>query len=706
MSQNLLFLLLGLGAGAVYAMLALGLVLEYRAGGVINFAHGAMAMFMAYVYVFLRQDGDLVLPWVGLPHKFSLQDGDVGAVPALLICVVYAALLGLVVYGLIFRQLRRSPPLAKVGASVGLMLGLTSIATLNFGTATVSAPPLFTTGSVELAGLAVPTDRLYLTAIAVVMAAALALLFRSTRFGLATRAAAETEKGTALLGISPDRVAAANWMLGTLLAAVAGILILPITNLDPNSFTLFVIPVLACALVGRFSSFGVTTAAGLVLGMVQSLLVQLQTNWIWLPQGGLGQGVPFIVIAIVMVVFARRLPIRGGIHGLQNPSLGHPTRPLRAAVATFGIGLVALVLLHGSYRTGLISSMITTCLCLSVVVLTGYMGQVSLAQMSFAGIGGFMLSHLADGWGVPFPLSLLCAGVVAAAVGVIIGIPALRIRGVHLAVVTLAGAAAMDAMLFNSAWFGGGFQGLTVSSPKLFGRDLGISGSSAHDYPRLVFGVLVLVIVIAVGLMVARLRTAPLGRMFIAVRSNENAAIAVGIDVARTKLLAFAISAFIAGVGGGLLAYQQTTLAPASFTVLTSLSLLAITYVAGIGRISGAVVAGLMLAPAGLLVTAIGKVVEVGQYQSLVAGIGLIAMAVAHPDGLTSTETGRKGLGEHFVRLRRRAQRHKVDPLLEQSGASPAKDDIDRRARPSHEGIAHDRRAPCPGGAGDRPDLA
>jgi ABC-type branched-subunit amino acid transport system permease subunit len=651
MAQNILFLLLGLGAGAVYAMLSLGLVLEYRAGGVVNFAHGAIAMYVAYVYAFLRTDGALVFPWIGLPHRIGLGTGPLGGWVSLVICIVYAAVMGLAIHVLIFRKLRQSPPLAKIGASVGLMLALQAVATLNFGTVTVSALPLFDTGVVRAAGIIVPTDRLYLTGIAIVAAALVGVLFRSTRFGLATRAAAENEKGTMLIGLSPNRIAAANWMLASVFAGVAGILILPITNLDPNSYTLFVIPALACALAGRFTSFGIATAVGLSIGMAQSLLIKFQTAWTWLPQGGLKDGLPFVVIAIVMITISRGLLTRGEVVTGSLPSLGRPRRPGVTALATFVVGLAALFLLRGSFRAALITSIIAACICLSTVVLTGYVGQVSLAQMSFAGIGGFMLSHLADGLGVPFPLSILLSALVAAALGLVIGLPAVRIRGVNLAVLTLAAAAAMDALLFNSSWFGGGFQGLNVGPPKFLGVDLGISGAAATDYPRVIFGALVLAIVVCVGLLVARLRNAPLGRTFVAVRSNERAAAAVGIDVARTKLLAFSISAFIAGLGGGLLAYQQTTLSPASFAVLTSVTVLAITYVGGLGRISGAVAAGLLLAPGALMVTAIAKVINIGQYQSLIAGIGLILMATGHPDGMTSTKVGGKGLGEVLVRL-------------------------------------------------------
>jgi ABC-type branched-subunit amino acid transport system permease subunit len=260
---------------------------------------------------------------------------------------------------------------------------------------------------------------------------------------------------------------------------------------------------------------------------------------------------------------------------------------------------------------------------------------VSLAQMSFAGVSAFELSHLSQGAGIPFPIGLILAALVAVPLGLLIGLPAVRIRGVNLAVVTLAAAFAIDAVLFNDETFGGGLAGRSAPSPVLFGLDLGIAKGNA--YPRAIFGVFVLVVVCLVGLLVARLRNAPAGRMFIAVRSNERAASAVGINVARTKLLAFALSAFIAGLGGGLYAYAQQTVTAPSFAVFTSLGLLAVTYVAGVGRIAGAVVAGVMLSSTGLLVTALDKAFNIGKYQLVVAGVLLTLTAIKQPDGIAAS---------------------------------------------------------------------
>jgi ABC-type branched-subunit amino acid transport system permease subunit len=270
------------------------------------------------------------------------------------------------------------------------------------------------------------------------------------------------------------------------------------------------------------------------------------------------------------------------------------------------------------------------------VVITGYVGQISLAQNAFAGISAFMVSHIGQSLGLGFPLGLILGALCAVVVGVVIGLPAVRIRGVNLAVATLATASALDALVFNSSWFSGGYVGRTVRVPHLLGLDLGVSKSGSS----LVFGIFVLVITCLLGLFVARLRNAPAGRMFIAVRSNERAAASIGVDVARTKLFAFAISAFIAGIGGGLLAYQQVNINPASFTVWTSLTILAITYVGGVGRIAGAVAAGFLLASNGVMATLLDKLFSFNQYQALIAGLALMLTAVANPDGIAKEMQG------------------------------------------------------------------
>src|SRR3954453_7222189 len=418
-------------------------------------------------------------------------------------------------YWLIYRPLRAATALTRVCASVGSMLALQGIAVLNFGTTAKSTPAILPSEAIALAGVTVPSDRLWFAAIVVVLAAVLSLVYRRTRFGLATRASAENEVGAALVGLSANRIGLGNWMIATVLAGLAGILIAPVSTVDPSSYTLFIVPALGVALVARFTSFGVAAAAGLVLGMLQSEITKLLVVWDWLPDQGLPQVLPFLVIMIAMTLLARGVGARGVVGEPRQPSLGRPTRPYMTTLVCFVIGVLALVLLRGSLQSAFMASLVSICLALSLTVLTGYGGQVSLAQMSFAGVSAFSLTHFADGAGIPFPFSLLLGAFVAVPLGLLIVLPALRLRGVNLAVVTLAAAFAIDALVFNDERFSGGLRGSDVPVPSIIGDS------------EIRLGVLLLVVVCLVGLLVARLRNAPAGRMFIAVRSNERAAAAV-----------------------------------------------------------------------------------------------------------------------------------------------------------------------------------
>jgi ABC-type branched-subunit amino acid transport system permease subunit len=564
-----------------------------------------------------------------------------------------------------------------VCASVGVMLGLQAIAVLNYSTEPVATNPIFPSSPLSIAKITFPEDRLFFTGVVIVISVALAIVYRFSRFGLATRAGAENDRGAALTGISANVVAGQNWVIATVLAGAAGILIAPVASLDPTSYTLFVVPALAAALIGRFQSFWITALAGLLLGCAQSEIDKLITVWTWLPQQGLSDALPFAVIIVVMALRSRTVLARGGDVAERNPSIGRPHTPLRTAAICFVAGVLLMLVLNSVLRFAFISSLTVTCIALSVVVLTGYVGQVSLAQMSLAGIGGFTLGHISADWHIGFPWSLILAGLCAVPVGLVVGLPALRLRGVNLAVVTLGFAAAMDAVVFTNLSFTGGTAGLPIPAPRLPGLNLGITQGKA--YPTLIFGVLVLLVVILLGLLVARLRRGPAGRMLLAIRSNERAAGSVGINVAQAKLMAFGLAAFIAGIGGALTGYMQGELTSDSFAAFTSISLLAIVFVAGVGRIAGAVVAGVMFSAAGLFVTFLNLHLNVGKYQAIVAGVALVLTAVQNPDGLTSTATG-KGPAVALAKLQDRLTREYAKRLagrpdaVADSADSPAAD--------------------------------
>ncbi|MCJ7673351.1 MAG: branched-chain amino acid ABC transporter permease, partial [Acidimicrobiia bacterium] len=378
MTDYAFYLLLGTGAGAVIAILGLGLVLTYRGSGVVNFAHGAVATWTAYVFVDLRLNGDYALPFPGLPDRIH-TGGAMAFVPALVVALATSAALGFLIYMLVFRPLRTAPALAKVVASVGVLIVIIAMVQERFAATTVSVAKILPSEPVTFAkDLTVPRDGLWLAAIAVVLAVVLWAVYRFTRFGLATRAAAEDEQGAITLGFSPDALAAVNWTVAALLAGLVGILASPLTQLTPLLFTtLFLIPALGASLIGRFTSFGVTCAAGLAIGMIQSSFLQVQVDLSWWPQIGAREGLPFIAIVIALVILGKRLPTRGSLEFARLPRAPLPDLNAWKILGSFAAVIALFFVLPGGWRIALLTSVIAAVLALSLVVLTGFVGQIS-----------------------------------------------------------------------------------------------------------------------------------------------------------------------------------------------------------------------------------------------------------------------------------------------------------------------------------------
>ena len=605
-----------------------------------------MGMYVAYAYFTMRNfdvhtreiGGDLVLPILGLPTKVHVIDRPTVAT-ALTIAVLIAALLGAAVYGLVFRPLRHAPPLARVVASLGVFLYLTSVMALRVnqsggGAVSLRLDALLPTDAVHVGGASIPAYAFVLLGLAVALTGVLVLVFRATRFGLATRAGAEHETGLTLMGISPSRLGFANWVIGTVTAGLAIILFAGVSGrLDPVETSLLVVPALAAALLGGLSSFGVTLLSALVISMAAGAIgtFQARADWIgdWVPRGGLAAALPVIVIVIAITIRGARLPMRESLGEGRPPAAPAPYRPVLATLVLSAAAGVALFTLDDLWRLAIVVSMLAAIIGLSSVVLTGYLGQISLAQYAFAGLAAFTTAKLAIE-GVPFPWSPILAVALTVVVGILVGLPALRVRGMTLAVATLGAAVAIEQLVFASPEL----NGLTgVPRPHLFGLDLGFLGHGRDNF-RPEFGILVVVALAVCALGVANLRRSPTGLRWLAVRSNERAAAASGVDVGATKLGAFAISSALAGVGGALLAYELPALSPQQFMVIGGLAVLALCYLGGVGTLSGALVAGL-LASGGILTQLQGATGSASATQFAVSGALLVVVVIFAPDGLT-----------------------------------------------------------------------
>lgn len=626
--EHLTFLLLGLGSGAVFGALALAVVLTYRSSGVINFGAGAIALLTAYFYAYLRQ-GELLVPIPGLPATVNIG-GPMAQWPALALAMVAAAALGAFLYVAVFRPLRTAPAVAKAVAALGIALLVPAFLAQRFGTAAVTVDPIFPDGVWKAAEFALPYDRIYLALTVVVLATVLVIWLRFSRFGLTTRAVASSERGAYLSGLSPDRTAIYNWILSSVVAGLAGILIAPITSLAPVSYTLFIVPALAAAVVARFDLLVVAVAAGLGIGMAQSWVQYLSTQYSALPSTGLSELIPLLLILVVLVVRARPLPSRGAAIVQALGSAPRPTRPIVGATAAALAALVLLIVLDDRWRSGLILSLIMAIIGLSVVVVTGYAGQISLAQLTIAGVAAFLVGPLTRSWNLPFPLAPLVAALIAAAVGVAVGLPALRIRGLAVAVVTLAMAYAVEAVWFRNTDFVSS-SGVSTPAPTIFGVNLGIGGGA--DYPRIAFGIVCLFVLAAVCLAVAMLRRSRFGSQMLAVRANEKSAAAAGVNVVLVKVFAFGIGSFIAGLGGALLAYQQQSVIFEPFSAMNSVAFFATVYLAGVTSLSGGVLAG-VIATNGLLYIAVDEIIGAGEWYPTIAAVLLVITVIVNPEGL------------------------------------------------------------------------
>jgi branched-chain amino acid transport system permease protein len=625
--QILLFILLGLGPGALIAGIALGVVLTYRGSGVINLATGAVAMLAGYAF-------------------WSLRTGEFGVHlstgPALGISLVFVLGVGALIELIAFAPLRTAAPLAKLVSSLGVLLVAQAAMLLAFGTTQKPEPTVLPQNTVSTLGAVIPVDRFILAGIVIALAAALAALYRWTRFGLATRAASENQAAAMLGGLSPNALSMANTLLASLIAGSVGILAAAITQLDSSTLPLQIVPALAAALLARFTSFGLACAAGIGIGVLNSLMDYV-SGLSWFPTSG-GVALPgikellaFLIIVLAMFLRGARLPRRGDLIEQRLPEAPQPRHLIATSLPIAAVCAVALVVLPFDFREALINSLIGTVMALSLVVITGYVGQISVVQLTLAGVSGFTISHLAVNAGIGFPLAPLAGATVALLLGLMTAISAVRVRGVSLAVVTLAAAVAIENFGFLNTTWGGGQTGSPVPEPHLFGIDLGPRAAFRGldgNLPSPVFGWVVLAITLGLCLWVGVIRRGQLGQRMLAVRSNERAAAAVAINPRNVKLVAFGISALIAGVAGGLYAYNFGSVSADRFDALTALSLIAFAYAGGITLISGAVFAGLISTQA-LFPYALDKWLGInGNWFLLFGGAVLILTLIQNPDGV------------------------------------------------------------------------
>ena len=635
-SEHLTYLFLGCGTGAAIGSIAIGLVLTHRASGILNLAHAAMGMYIAVAFYELRSTGDLILPILGLPDRLPIISSPTVAT-ALTVCMILAAIMGIFIYFFIIRPLRNSPPLSALVASLGLLIYLMEIARLRIGAQGATGlviDGILPTGLIRIGDIRINQDRIWLVLVAFCLALLLAITYRYTRFGRESRAVAENERGAYLLGISSKKIGVINWILASMSSGFLMILAGPATRLDVNAASFLIVPALAAALLARLTSFLMAAFAGLWIGMLQSELMNIQVEWSWLPDIGIQQGVPLLIILIVLAFWGDTLPLRGTELSTYLPKVPD-IKSIPAKPFIFLIAAVVVTLLTGSeWRLAIAISGCVAIISSSVVVITGFVGQVSLATYAFAGIAAFMTARLDV---LPFPLAPLIAAFFAVIVGVSVGLIAVRVRGLQLAVATLAASVAIEELLFRWPWLTGGDFGTRMPVPSIFGLDLGISAVGT-DYPRRPFVILVIITLALCLFLLFSVRSGITGRQWLAVRANERAASSIGINVARAKLTAFGLSAFLAGIGGALIGYQRQIVSARSFGLFDSMIVIAIVYLAGIAMPSGAVLAG-VLATGGVLTVVLGQISDSGSSNQMAfSGLLLLVAAIRLPSGIIGSD--------------------------------------------------------------------
>jgi branched-chain amino acid transport system permease protein len=630
MKEIVLFVLLGLGGGAVIAGIAMAVVVTYRGSGIINLATGAVSMVAAFAF-------------------WSLRTGFFGPtfpeVVAIAVTMMAAILVGVLSELLVFRPLRTSSPLAKLVASLGILLVLQATVLLWFGHAPKQIPSVFPTNIVDILGTSIPANRFWMAGIVVLIALALGALFRWTRFGLATRAASENEVFAMLAGLSPNQLSMVNTVLASAVAGAMGIVAAPLAQADSITLVLFVVPALAAALFAGFTSLWIACLAGFAIGIGQSLMIYASTqSWFPSDKGNPLPGVQalltFLILVLALSLRGARLPSRGELVEKRLPFAPRPRRLAAPSAAFAVVAVVLLIVLPFDYRQAFMLSLVGIVICLSLVVITGFVGQVSLAQVTLAGVSGFAVSHMAVKAGIGFPWGPLVGSIAAVVIGLVVGASALRIRGASLAVVTLAGVVAVEQFGYANRRWGDGGSGAAVEQPTLFGIRLGANaGFRGLDgkIPSPVLGFVYLAVVIALCVLVAQIRRSTLGQQMLAVRANERAAAATGVHVARVKIVAYAISSFIAGTAGWMYAYNFGSVSAARFGLLIALGFVAFAYIGGITMVSGAVLGGLV-ATEGLVPYTIEELLNIdGNWTLLVGGLILIFTLIQNPEGIAGT---------------------------------------------------------------------
>lgn len=635
MDQLLPFTITGLVTGSIYAVTASGLVVTYTTSGIFNFAHGAIGMVAAFAYWELR----INQAW---PAPIAL----------LVVLLVLAPLFGALIERVLARNLAGSGVATSLVVTIGLMVMLIGLAQGIWDpTEARNLPQFFGPSGFELFGVFVTWHQVVTVVLGGVVAAGLWFLLTRTRTGIAMRAVVDDRDLTSLAGANPGRVAMLSWAIGSSLAALGGILIAPVLQLQVVALTFLVINAYAAAMAGRLKSLPLTFAGAFALGLTEAYVtgyVSLEGFW-----QGLRPSLPTLFLFAILLLLPEERLRAGRFAGAKAPRVPDLRRSLIGAGALVAGMFVVSGFLSNADLQRVGQGFALGLIMLSLVLLTGYGGQVSLAQLTFAGFGAFAMGQ----WGGDGSIvGLLLAAAIAAPIGAVVALPALRLQGLYLALATMAFAVFVDRMVFVDQRFFSGAGSITV------GRlDLGpVSFDSEQSYV-----VLLAFAFAAMGVFVLWIRRGSFGRMLSAMGDSEAACATLGLDLTRVKLTVFTVSAAMAGVAGALFGGLRTTAGASDFLMLQGLPVLLLAVVGGITTVSGALIGGMTLAVLPVLQE---RVPELAGLVFLLTGAAAISLG-RNPNGIAFW------LAEIFDRLA--FWRGPTPPPADRSvtgGAEPASD--------------------------------
>ncbi|HXA41296.1 MAG TPA: ATP-binding cassette domain-containing protein [Candidatus Solibacter sp.] len=609
----------------VYVLFAVGIVVIYRASRVLNLAHGALALVPAYAF-------------------FSLAKLGVPLPLAVILAVAGGAALGVLTEAVVVRRLRRQGPVAQTVGTIAVYGLAVAVAVRVYGSAPLLPPRLLPPGAIPVGAGSLRIAALWMFGTGAVATLLSLALFRFTDLGLAMRAAADNRRAAGLMGVNPDLTTSAAWALGGGLAGLAGVLVGTYGNIDAFTLGLQVLPAFVAALIG-----GLDSLTGALIGCAIVALVQAEIPALSMlpviggPASSVGapQVLLMVVAFVVLATRGKRLVAGEGRNaGIAAPILrrrkprsrGADRR--RAIVGTFVVvGLVVfpfLPFVPFSLVGDAILAGYYLLVALSVVLLTGWVGQISLAQAELVGVGAFSTALAVNRLHLPVPLSIVVGAVAAMAIALILGAVALRVRGLYLAIATLVFAWMADSFLFHQEALGivGGSAQAHVNpigDPKLL---------PYFDFnsPTLVY-IVVLAVAIAVVYAIANIADSRTGRAFLALRGSEVGAASLGIDVTLYKLAAFGFSGLIAGLAGSLIVIYQRSVEPGQFDILASLFFLGIAVVGGIESIEGAALAAVLFAGLSELFF---RVQALAGFLDITSAALLLAVLLLYPGGLAA----------------------------------------------------------------------